>query len=439
MLQLPESVLLPLSEGALLVSPTHAVFCRIVPQEAPAVEQVLTGQAPLGSLSQALLKELERHGFFGPPRRAKDDPPTVQLQLTNRCNLACKYCCTNSGRPRPHETTYEQFVEVLQQIPEAFGRRTGVALLGGEPLLVPWALPLAETALKQGLELTIFTNGVPLAERSLAEAAARLMRQGLKIRLSLSGPTQASCDDLAGAQRFAAALAGIHNLARAGGAATVDLMLTPQQAREIAAELPQLRRRLPPKTPLALGVLYLSGRETGQHLFASRLELEEALDRVAFEAGEVIPAAQPAPLAYRREGCGCAAGHHIHMRSDGALFNCFKMEEQIGRLGQDSFLEAAAWAQAHPHTARESRTCRDCPMNTLCGGGCRSENMLYTGDANEPPCGAWRVRVLSELLAEERVSAVEWPVGFLWQEAKRRGIEAPEGLGARFVSRHLVD
>jgi MoaA/NifB/PqqE/SkfB family radical SAM enzyme len=29
-------------------------------------------------------------------------------------------------------------------------------------------------------------------------------------------------------------------------------------------------------------------------------------------------------------------------------------------------------------------TCRLCPLATLCGAGCRSENLLYTGDADQP-------------------------------------------------------
>jgi hypothetical protein len=42
----------------------------------------------------------------------------------------------------------------------------------------------------------------------------------------------------------------------------------------------------------------------------------------------------------------------------------------------------------------------------------------------EPPC-PWRVRVVSELLAEDRATVVEWQVAFLLDEARTRGIETP--------------
>jgi radical SAM protein with 4Fe4S-binding SPASM domain len=132
-------------------------------------------------------------------------------------------------------------------------------------------------------------------------------------------------------------------------------------------------------------------------------------------------------------------GKHVHVRSDGALFSCFKMEEQVGHLNTVGFSAAARWVREHPHYASDLPTCSDCPLATVCGGGCRSENLLYTGDPDEAPCGPWRVRVMSELLAEGRVTAVGWPVAFLVEEAASRGIDAPVDLAPRHASRHLVD
>jgi radical SAM protein with 4Fe4S-binding SPASM domain len=216
-------------------------------------------------------------------------------------------------------------------------------------------------------------------------------------------------------------------------------MLMPQDVDTIARELPRLRNRLPAGTPIALGVLYLSGRETGEHLFGSQAELETALDHIAFEAGEAIAASHTTPLAHRREGCGCALGQHVHVRSDGALFNCFKMEEKIGDLDTLGFATAARLIRENPRRAADLPTCADCPLATLCGAGCRSENLLYTGSPDRPPCGPWRVRLMSELFAEDRVGAVEWPIAFLLQEARARGIETPHNLIPRATSRHLID
>ncbi len=435
----PDCVLLPISNGKLLVSPSHAVFCRVHPDEVTAVQAIIAKKSPVGSLSQTTQLALKRHGFFHPPRQAKSDSSTVQLQITNACNLACSYCCTNSQKRRKQEVTFEQLVQVVHQIPDALGTGTAVSILGGEPLLVPWAFDLASEIVELGLPLTIFTNGVPLANDVLAAKTAQLVDKGVRVHVSLAGPTAESCDTISGNHRFAAALRGINNLAAFGAQLTVDIMLMPQNAEAIARELHQLRRQLPPNTAVTLGVLYMSGRETGQNLFASRSELDAALDRIAFEAGVAIPSARTSPVMHRREGCNCALGKHIHVRSDGALFNCFKMEEKVGDLAMTEFTEAVQINRSQPHRASDLPTCADCPFNTLCGGGCRSENLLYTGNPDEPLCGPWRVRVLSELLAEDRVTAVDWTIPFLLQEARNRGIETPDNLSPKNISRHLVD
>jgi radical SAM protein with 4Fe4S-binding SPASM domain len=330
-------------------------------------------------------------------------------------------------------------LQVVRQIPALFGVGTQVALLGGEPLLVPWSLDLAAEILRLDMKVTIFTNGILLSNDTLAQRVASLIKQGVKVRVSLAGPTTETSDTISGGSRFSATLLGIHKLSELGCRVKVDLMFVPQHVDVIADQMYELRKALPPGTPVSFGVLYLSGRETGNNLFESRRELDAALDRVAFEAGVSIRASATAPVAFRREGCVCTLGKHIHVRSDGTLFTCFKMEEPIGHLDNGGFAVAVRSIQENPRRATDLPACADCPLATLCGGGCRSENLLYTGHPEQPTCGPWRVRVISELLAEDRAYAVTWSVSFLLQEARDRGIDTPEDLAPRYTSRHLVE
>jgi radical SAM protein with 4Fe4S-binding SPASM domain len=421
------------------VSRDYALFCAIPAEHTDAVARVLAGAMQQASLAAGLQEELRRHGFGGPPREPAQDSPSVQLQLTNACNLSCSYCCTNSGKPRAGEVSLEKLREVVREAAAVLGPGARVALLGGEPLLVPWSLELAEYVLEHRLTLTLFTNGVLLADPAIARRVAELCRRQAQVRVSLAGPTPELCDAVSGAPRFEQVMRGLHELSRQGGHAVVDLMLLPSQVDSVAAHLPALRRALPEGAQIAFGIAYYSGREQGEHLFRSRAALESALDRIAFEAGEVIPATAPSPLADRREGCTCALGDHLHVRSDGALFTCFKMEEQVGSLGESRFADVVQSVRGQPHPARLLPFCADCPLATLCGGGCRTENLQQSGDADRPVCAEWRVRVLCELLAEDRVGALDWPAEHLLAEAHARGIEAPASLPNAVTSRHLLD
>ena len=435
-----DCALLPLFEGELLVSRQHAVFCRVPDTALPRVRRVIGGEEPLATLPESLLDDLERHGFFDAPRAPEDDPPSVQLQLTNACNLACTYCCTNSGSPRAEELTLERCLEVVQQARETLGPGARIAILGGEPFLVPWAMELAERTVDLELDLTVFSNGMLLKDPRLARRMAALTLRGAELRVSLAGATAEACDEISGAPRFIDALEGMHQVQRHGGKLTVDLMLLPRNLDDVVRDFHALKQRLPRGTPVALGLAYLSGREEGAQIFCSRAELEQALDRIAFEAGEMIMAPKKSSVTHRREGCGCAMGNHLHLRSDGALFTCFKMEEKVGDLsGEASFADAVQEVRQAPHPTSVLPRCADCHLATLCGGGCRSENMLYTGDPDDPLCDTWRVRVVCELLAEDRVTVVDWPIPHLHFEAIHRGIEAPEAPKPSRTSRHLLE
>jgi sulfatase maturation enzyme AslB (radical SAM superfamily) len=154
-----DSTFLPLARGQLLVSREHAVFCPIDEAELPLVRGLVAGgSAPL---PRPLAEKLERHGFFGPPRPAPPVVPSVQLQITNACNLGCAYCCTNSGQARPSELGLSQYLHIAREIRAALGKGTPVAILGGEPFLVPWAIDLAEAIVDLDLNLCIFSNGMP--------------------------------------------------------------------------------------------------------------------------------------------------------------------------------------------------------------------------------------------------------------------------------------
>lgn len=418
-----DCVVLPTTSGALLVSRSHATFCPVPRERLPAVRDAVAGAVPFEHLPPELRAEVERHGFLGPPRPAARRPPKVQLQLTNACNLRCDYCCTDSGAARERELTLEEWRAVVAEARAAFGPDVVFGMLGGEPLRVPFAFELADHVVTTGSALTIFTNGTTLADPESACSAAALVGRGVRLRVSLAGVSRSSCDAHSGRGRFDVVLAGLDELARHGASAQLDVMLFPSDVEEVAARLPALRSRLPAGTRLSLGLAFLGGREAGEHVFGSRAELETALDRIALETGEAIVAPTRAPMTTRREACACALGSTLNVRSDGTLFACFRMLEPAGALGRQGFTAVAMALRANPRPAHSFPPCADCPLATLCGGGCRSDNLLMSGDPERPVCGPWRVRVLCELLAEHRVSCLEWPTRHLLAEAHLRGLQ----------------
>ena len=116
-------------------------------------------------------------------------PLLVSWQITRDCDLCCLHCCTESapGKRLPDELDADEAMRVADEI-----IRVGVPyvmLCGGEPLVVPHFLALAEKLGRAGVRLKIETNGQRFDD-AVAERLARLPIRSVQI--SLDGDTEAT-------------------------------------------------------------------------------------------------------------------------------------------------------------------------------------------------------------------------------------------------------
>src|SRR6185503_7681180 len=146
-------------------------------------------------------------------------PLFVSWQITRDCDLACLHCCTDSapGKRLPDELNVEEAMRVAADI--ARNEVPYVMLCGGEPLVVPHFLPLAEALGAAGVRLKIETNG----QRFDAGVAARLARLPVRsIQISLDGDTQ----EVYERQRPGGSLEKAHAACRAAREAGLPLEVT---------------------------------------------------------------------------------------------------------------------------------------------------------------------------------------------------------------------
>ena len=418
-------VLVPLASGGLLVSPSRGRFMRMAPEQVPEVRAWLNGS---GHIDSDLNHDIDANELLRPAKLITLGRPSVSLQLTNACNLACSYCYSDSGKLLPLELSAEQFEQIVVKIRQLLGANANVTLTGGEPLLVPWAIDVAEWVVQAGLRLTLLTNGTLIAEANRAKRLASLLRRGADIRVSISGTSPVACNAISRGERFERALAGIWALAEAGAAPAVDLVLFACDIESTLDHATKFANSLPPDIEVRVGFAHLGGRAQREHVFHSQLEQFTTLRRLGEAVGTELCITTRSPRL-PRDGSACALGRRLHVRSDGALFTCHRMlGNAVGHVADSSFDELLCGTSIFAKPAHTLATCRDCPFVRLCAGGCRAENFINTADRDVPLCGPWRVQVLAELLAVGRTDALDWPVTHLVTEARRRGIEVPERL-----------
>lgn len=140
----------------------------------------------------------------------------LRVSVTDRCNLACRYCVAPESRVdqarRPEMLSYEEVARLTALFARAGVRR--IRFTGGEPLVRRGFVQMVELVRREtGLrDLFVTTNGVRLA--GLAE---RLVRAGIRgVNVSLDTLDPARFRDFTGGGDLSRTVGGIHAAVAAG-------------------------------------------------------------------------------------------------------------------------------------------------------------------------------------------------------------------------------
>jgi len=163
-------------------------------------------------------------------------PLFVSWQLTRDCDLACLHCCTESapGKRLRDELDRDEAMRLVDDIVR--NEVPYVMLCGGEPLIVPHFMEVAEALGRAGVNLKIETNG----QRLDAEAIERLARLPVRsIQISIDGDSE----DVYRRQRPGGSLAKAHAACRLVRAAGLPLEITFAPTRLNIDEFPAVVER----------------------------------------------------------------------------------------------------------------------------------------------------------------------------------------------------
>jgi cyclic pyranopterin phosphate synthase len=107
----------------------------------------------------------------------------LRVSLTDRCNLRCAYCMPAEGLDWfPHDSvlTDDEVIQLITIAVERLGV-TEVRFTGGEPLLRPGLERIVAATAALGAQTALTTNGIGLARRASALAAAGLQRVNISL------------------------------------------------------------------------------------------------------------------------------------------------------------------------------------------------------------------------------------------------------------------
>lgn len=345
--------------------------------------------------------------------------PVVVWAVTRACNLRCVHCYAAAGaEPDPGELSHDEGVALLDDL-KAFNV-PAVLFSGGEPLARPDTLDLIAHARSIGLNCTLSTNGLLIADA----IASRLAELGLRyVGISLDGMA-ARHDKLRGLPgAFDQTLAAIARCQDHGLKVGVRFTIHALNLQDLDPIVDLCIDRGIDR----LCVYHLAYAGRGGNMQKVDLTAEQtrgAIDRLfartrqAHEAGhalEVLTVGNHADAAYailaleqtdppraraiadrlartggNRSGCNIASVDplgNVHYDQFSWHYTCGNVREQpFSRIWSEaSDPRLAVLRDRRPHLPRQ---CQECRFVDLCNGNLRTRAEAATGDwlGDDPSC-----------------------------------------------------
>lgn len=98
---------------------------------------------------------------------------TLQIFITNRCQLSCKGCFARNMMKDEQDISIEEYANVVSDF-ALYKRGEQINLIGGEPLLHPALSTFIELNKSYDLKTTIYTNGILINRFDLKGAKVRI-------------------------------------------------------------------------------------------------------------------------------------------------------------------------------------------------------------------------------------------------------------------------
>jgi radical SAM protein with 4Fe4S-binding SPASM domain len=269
----------------------------------------------------------------------------LELQVTWRCNLACRHCYL--GEARALDLPLSTIASLVREFDAMGGLRLLVS--GGEPLLHPHWPEVNALLSSLSVRRVLLTNGTLLDDACLAELCFD------EIQVSLDG-LAAGHEVLRGPGTFGKAVNAAHRVREAGFDLSIATAAHPGNLGELEG--------------LAELVEGLGAREWGIDVpcFAGRLAAEPGLALTPVQGAQAMVRAFGG--AYHGSGEGMACGLHLcTVAADGRVAPCgFYLDTPLGRAEEGL---RACWQRRRPLSLAKVEECAACPAAGECGGGCR--------------------------------------------------------------------
>jgi SynChlorMet cassette radical SAM/SPASM protein ScmE len=352
-------------------------------------------------------------------------PRSVDLDITNRCNLRCRYCYHFSGPGDvDQDLSKEEWLRFFQELNRC--AVMDVTLAGGEPFFRKDLKQLVKSIVANRMRFNILSNGTLITD----DMASFLFSTGRcnGVQVSIDGSKPETHDACRGKGNFNRAIDGIWCLKKNKVPVQVRVTIHRHNVSDLEAIAKLLLEEigLPGFSTNAasyMGLCRQNVDQVGLSVEDRTLAMETLLklnstydNRINAQAGPLAEATMWAEMEDTRQNgvsriptrgsltaCGCVMDK-IAVRADGTIVPCTMLSHiELGRINRDDLEEI--W-QYHPEMKkiRERRNiplsgfefCKGCQYINYCTGNCPGLAYTITGKVNHPSPDACLKRFLED-------------------------------------------
>lgn len=345
-------------------------------------------------------------------------PFVVVWNITNKCNLKCKHCYSDSSKINEnHELSTEEAIETINKL-----HKSGVSIIifsGGEPLVRKDFFQIARHAFELGIFTIVATNGTLLTNENLG----KLKQAGVVfLQISLDGTTPETHDKFRGISgAFEKTLQGIKNSIEKDFFVSVATTLTKQNVQEIPKMvdlcdelkvnwlivfnfIPTGRGQFiaeqdvsPEEREQLLKTLWEKQQSVNVRILSTAPQYSRvALQLQPMTTKKSIPGHYSPPINMAKRNrinklyAGCGIGtFYCGLDANGDIKPCVFLPIKIGNILKDDFDDI--WVKNKILNDIRERSnfkgnCGKCEHKSICGG-CRSRAYAYFNDYLGPDPG----------------------------------------------------
>lgn len=340
-------------------------------------------------------------------------PRSVDIDITNNCNLRCKYCSHFSGPGDvKQDLQKEKWLSFFKELSTI--NVMDVVLAGGEPFIRDDLKELIVGVVKNKMRFSILSNGILITE-DMAHFIYETKRCN-SVQVSIDGADPETHDVFRGEGCFEKAIQGINCLKEHNVPVDVRVTVHKYNVNELEdiAELLLVDLELEGFSTNAASFLGLC-RQNEKNILLNvedrTVAMEKLLklnrqydDRISASAGPLAEAKMWLKMEQARienretlsgggclTACGCV-NVRIGVRADGVIVPCPMLSHiELGIIGKDSLKDI--W-QNHPKMIEmrqraqipliDSAFCQGCDYIPYCTGNCPGLSYNRTGNEHQP-------------------------------------------------------